>query len=274
MPFSVKKIVAFGAAFGISVVLAACGLYWLLSRPRGWDGHSVKGISVMVFQSYRGDAGNFSPSGWDLQLVLQNDARSDYIFPVNFKLFTRDATSSALREMKVAIDHPYIIPAKEKTEVRVQIAYSCESTDLETGKTTQSPSRECFNDAFGHSSGFVGFDYATHTRVDLPKPEYAGGPDDAKATPNSAGVTAPDKESNGYDKVYACGVADHLVTNCKTHHFLPLKVPGDPYADLAFSKPLPLLPMPPRGYALDPSPSTCRVANEWHNYCRSIKLSD
>lgn len=150
---------------------------------------------------------------------------------------------------------------------------SCESTDLETGKTTQRSSRECFDDAFGHSSGFVGFDYATHTRVDLPKPEYAGGPDDAKATPNSAGVTAPDKESDWYSKVYACGAADHLVTNCKTHHFLPLKVPGDPYADLASATRY-LCYRCPKGYALDPSPSTCRVANEWHNYCRSKKLSD
>ena len=191
----------------------------------------------MVFQSYRGDAGSFSPSGWDLQLVLQNDAHSDYTFPVDFKLFTRDATSSALREMKVAIDHPYIIPAKEKAEVRVQIAYSCESTDVETGETTQRPSRECFNDAFGHSSGFVGFDYATHTRVDLPKPEYAGGPDDAKATPNSAGVTAPDKESDWYNKVYACGAADHLVTNCKTSPLLAFESARRPLCRPCFQQP-------------------------------------
>ena len=82
-----------------------------------------------------------------------------------------------------------------------------------------------------------------------------------------------DKGTDWFKKVDACGVADHLVVSCKAQHFLPLNVPGDPYADYAYSNPLPRLPMLPKGYTLDPNKSDCRTANEWKVYCESNKLS-
>jgi hypothetical protein len=139
-----------------------------------------------------------------------------------------------------------VIPAKEKAEVHAQYEYSCADTDL-AGKTSQRPSHQCFNDAFDHISGFVSFDYVAHTRIDLPKPLYAGGPDDAPAKSDSSRLTPPDKEKDWFRKVDAGGVADRLVVSCKAQHFLPLNVTGDPYADSAYSDPLPMLPTPPKG---------------------------
>ena len=108
---------------------------------------------------------------------LQTESRpasSGITGPLRPEYAAREEPSLALTETQVKLPHPYVIPAKERAEVDASMDYSCGNTD-EAGKITQRPEQECFNDAFVRISGFVGFDYSTHTRLDLPKPTFSPG---------------------------------------------------------------------------------------------------
>jgi len=254
--------------------------------------------------SVTGEPEHFDGSGFRLEFVLENKTRNDYTVPSDFKLFSRDDRSSALSEIKVTFDHPFVVPAKERAEVTADIEYSCRTENMETGITTERPADDCFNEEFGHMSGLVGFDSATHTRVDIPKPTFQGGipAGEASARPgpganNDLGfrpakpvehgpwedyqkpraddrvrMTAPDK-GDTFDRIAACMVADKLVISCKAQHFPPRHIAGDPYAELSWQDPLPTLPRPPAGATLDPNAGTCGAAYQWDNYCRAKKMS-
>ncbi|MGA2898597.1 MAG: hypothetical protein ABSE27_13515 [Acidobacteriaceae bacterium] len=183
MTFDVKKTVVFGAAFGVAAVLASVAMLWISSRPKGWDSNSIKCAKLTVLQTLAdvpanpttGEPEHFEGSGFRVEFVLENHTRNDYTVPQDLKLFTRDDRSSALSELKATFDHPYVIPANERAEVDADVEYSCGVTDMGTGKKTERPEQECFNDEFGHVAGFVGFDFATHTRLDLPRPTFSKG---------------------------------------------------------------------------------------------------
>ncbi len=183
MTLDLKKTAAFGAAFGVAAVLTLAALFWVVTRPKGWDTGSVKANSLAVSQtladvpanSTTGEPEYFEGAGFSLKIVLENKARTDYTFPEDFKLFSRNDRSSALSEVKITIDHPYVIPAKERAEVDVRMEWSCTDEETATGKKSERPAQDCFNDVFGHTSGLVGFDYGTHTRIDIPKPTFLGG---------------------------------------------------------------------------------------------------
>ena len=183
MTFDVKKTAVFGAAFGVVAVLGIVALHWLSSRPKGWDTNAIKCSKLTVLQTLAdvpagpstGESEHFEGSGFSVEFVLENHTGNDYTVPQDLKLFTRDDRSSALSEIKVKFDHPYVIPANERAEVDANVEYSCGSTDLDTGKRSERPEQECFNDEFGHVVGLVGFDYSTHTRLDLPRPTLSKG---------------------------------------------------------------------------------------------------
>lgn len=187
MTFDIKKTAAFGAGFGVAVVIATAAAYWLTSRPKGWDSNSIKCPKLTVLQTFTdvpanphtGEVEHFEGSGFSVEFILENHTRNDYTVPQDLKLFTRDDRSSALSELKVTFDHPYVIPANERAEVDANVEYSCVSSEMDTGKRTEQPEQECFNDEFGHVAEFVGFDYVTHKRLDLPRPTFSKGYDAA-----------------------------------------------------------------------------------------------
>ena len=130
--------------------------------------------------------------------------------------------------------------------------------------------RTCFDDAVADVGGFVALDYSSKVRIELPKPILAPGQDksEQKKTTNSEGnLIAPDK-GDMFDRVAACQEADRLVTECNAKN-LGADKPWVKYG--GFSKPLPPLPTPPKGYKLDASESVCKVVIEWQNFCRTHK---
>jgi hypothetical protein len=182
MTFDVKKTIALGASFGIAAVasvgIVAGVVHWLSSRPKSWDASSIKCTRLTVVPTYSdvpanpatGEKERVEVSGFSVEFVLENTTRKDYTLPADLPFFAREEPSSALTETQVKLAHSYVIPANERAEVDAHMDFSCGSTN-EAGKTT--PELECFNDAFVRISGFVGFDYSTHTRVDLPKPTFS-----------------------------------------------------------------------------------------------------
>lgn len=183
MAFDVKKTAVLGASFGIAAVLSGVAVHWFSSRPKGWDSGSIKGGKLTVVQTFTdvpaytatGEPEHFVGSGFSLDFILENHTGNDYTVPQGLKLFARDDRSAALNELKVTFDHPYLVPANDRAEVDANIEYSCGSLDLATGKETQRPAQECFDEKFGHTAGLVGFDNSTHIRIDLPKPTFSKG---------------------------------------------------------------------------------------------------
>ena len=68
------------------------------------------------------------------------------------------------------LDHSFIIPAKERALLRVEVERSCSTIDSETRRETERDPQTCFKDAFGSVVGFVGLDSQTRTRLNLLKP--------------------------------------------------------------------------------------------------------
>jgi hypothetical protein len=181
MPFDWKRPVVIGASFALTVVaatIAVVGIFhWYNSRPPSWDASTIRGISTTVSQTFdlSEQRKEFTASGFMLVFVLENTSGRDYTVPENLRLFERSRKTGALEELKARLDHSFVVPAKEKTEVHASVEYGCSTEDLETGKTAERDGGTCFKDAFGSVTEFVGFDDNTHTRLNLPKPIYAGG---------------------------------------------------------------------------------------------------
>ena len=130
MAFDVRKTAVFGAAFGVAAVLAAVAVHWFASRPKGWDSNSIQCAKLTVVQTFtdvpskfgpNGDPEHFEGSGFILEFVLENHTRTDYTVSQDLKLFARDDRSSALSELKVTLEHPYLIPAGERAEVDANV---------------------------------------------------------------------------------------------------------------------------------------------------------
>ena len=129
-------------------------------------------------------------SGFHVSFVVENKTGSDFNFPQSAKFFKRNVKTQALEEVKLALDHPFVIPAHERAQLTASMEYSCSEENLDTGKTTEREGKECFQDAFGDVSEFVAFDYDSRTRLNLPKPTfYAGTEQTPKPAANSV---APD----------------------------------------------------------------------------------
>jgi hypothetical protein len=176
-----------GAGFAfVAALIVGAALWWYSSRAQSWDASTIKGTNTTVSQTFDLDEQkkDYIASGFMLVFILQNTSGKDYTVPENLRLFERSSKSGALEELKVKLDHPFVVPAKEKTEVHASMEYGCSDEDMATGKTTERDGATCFKDAFGNVTDFVGFDDATHTRLNLPKPIFYGG----TAEPAKTGV--------------------------------------------------------------------------------------
>jgi hypothetical protein len=112
--------------------------------------------------------------------------------------------------------------------------------------------RTCFDDALADVAGFVALDHSSKIRIELPKPVLATGQaknEQKNVTDSEGNLLAPDK-GDVFDRIAACQEADRLVTECNAKN-LGTNKPWVKYG--GFSKPLPSLPTPPKGYKLDAS---------------------
>jgi hypothetical protein len=274
MPFDWKRPAAIGASFALTAVaaiVAVVGIFhWYSSRPQSWDARTIKGISTTVSQTFDLDEQrkDFTASGFMLVFVLENTSGRDYTVPENLRLFERSSKTGALEELKAKLDHSFVVPAKEKTEVHASVEYGCSNEDLATGKTTERDGETCFKDAFGNVTDFVGFDDNTHTRLNLPKPVYAGGTSQPAKADNGM---APDR-GKPWERYAACAQATKLVPVCKQQRIAleDGKAAADGWTPVG---PLPAIPPLPNGFNLDPGEANCRMAYQWDYYCRKQGMS-
>src|SRR5882757_3558946 len=143
MPFDWKRPTVIGASFGLTAavaLIATAGLFhWYSSRPQSWDSSTIKGISTTVSQTFDFDEQQrqLNASGFMLIFILENTGGRDYTVPQNLRLFERSSKTGALEEVKAKLDHSFVIPAREKTEVHASVEYGCSTEELETGKKTE-----------------------------------------------------------------------------------------------------------------------------------------
>ena len=173
---ALRKKAVFGAAFGmaaaLTLIVAGGFIYWLSHRPKGMDATAIRAMTSSATQTFVEDDAkrDLTPSGFQLIFVLANTTGRDYTLPADVKLFKRDGRTGALSELDGKPRHSFLIPAKDRAEVWIDIEYSCADLNMETGVTTQRDSQTCYNDAVGSVSGFLALDYSNHIRIDLPKP--------------------------------------------------------------------------------------------------------
>lgn len=143
MAFDWKCPAVIGASFALTAVVVVLallgGFYWYRFRPQSWDASTIKGITTTAAETFNLDEQKheFTASGFVLTFVLENTSKSDYTVPENLRLFERSSKSGALEELKAKLDHPFAVPAKEKTEVRATVDYGCSEGDMTTGKTSE-----------------------------------------------------------------------------------------------------------------------------------------
>jgi hypothetical protein len=223
-----KKTAIFGAAFGIAAMLTMFAifglLHWYGSRPKPWNAETIRSISTTATQSFTLDekANSFTGTGFDLAFVVENRTASDYTVPQDLKLFKRNRRSLALEEFNAKLEHPFMIPAKERAEIQAEVEYGCNTLELETGKKTERDAQTCFNDAFGDVAGFVGFDYETRTRLNLLNPELYrpnGAPQDSLT-----GI-APDR-GKPWERYADCQEGERLVALCNQANIRAVQISG------------------------------------------------
>ena len=235
---------------------------------------AIKAVSASVSQTFNvnDEKKEITPNGFEMYFVVANTTGHDYTLPDDVKLFKRDAKTGALSELSGKLDHAFLIPAKDKAEIRISLDYGCADEDMVTGVTTQRDSQKCYDDAVGSVNGFLALDYNNHMRIELPKPALAPTPPNTPVQVKSklsdkAGLP-PDK-GDIFDRVAACQRGERLAKACKAQHFTVGK-DNVAYYD-GWETPLPSLPVPPASYELDPNQADCGTAYQWQNFCRSKK---
>jgi len=109
-------------------------------------------------------------TGFQFTFVLENTSNHDYTIPEGLDLFVRQHNLSALEHFDGKLDHAFLIPAKERTQIYLNADLSCTTFHISTGAETERDDKTCFKDGFGTVDGFVGLDEATKTRINLLMP--------------------------------------------------------------------------------------------------------
>jgi hypothetical protein len=261
-----KRPVLWGASFGVAAVLTLFVIFevinWYSSRPKKWDTDAVKGISTTVSQIFTFDNNQMKGAGFSASFIVENSTSRDFIVQ-NLQFYKREVKSQALEEVKLTLDHQFVIRAHERSEVTASMDYSCSASDLVTGVTSEREGKECFQDALGGVSEFVAFDNGSHIRLNLPKPVFYEGKEPTPKAANSG--VAPDHAAP-WDKYWACSEARRLTPICKREK-IELGEAQAVAGGWTLAGPLPTLPRPPKGLTLDPTASTCKIAYQWDSYC-------
>lgn len=268
-----KRPALWGAAFGVaavltlSVVLAV--IHWYTSRPKAWNADAIKGISTTATQYFSFDESDkvskFKGDGFNISFIVENKTGKDFTLQQNTTFYKREVKSQALEEIKLTLEHPYVIPSHERAEVIASIESSCRDENLDTGITRERDGKECFQDALGDVSEFVAFDYDSRIRLNLPKPVFYAGAEPAPKASTKA--IAPDN-AEPWDVYWACSEAHRLAPICKRSKIAvdEAKASADGWTPVGK---LPTLVRPPKDYVLEPTAETCRIMYQWDAYCRT-----
>jgi hypothetical protein len=110
-------------------------------------------------------------SGFSLDFALQNNTARDIMIREDATIMKHLLRGGTLADAMAAKPYrSYFIPAHQRAEVSIQLAYACDEEDLETGAVRDRDSRVCFNEALADSDGLVLFDHINRIQVTLPKP--------------------------------------------------------------------------------------------------------
>jgi hypothetical protein len=266
-----KRPAIWGAAFGVAATLTLLvGLaliHWYTSRPKAWNADAIKGINTTAVQTFGFDdsdkVSKFKGSGFSISFIVENKTGKDFALQQDSKFFKREAKSQALEEIKLSIEHPYVIPAHERAEVVASMESSCREENLATGITRERDGKECFQDALGDVSEFVVYDYDSRIRLNLPKPAFYAGAESTPKTPING--IAPDN-AKPWDEYWACSEAQRLTPICKQSK-IELDQAQASAGGWTPVGALPTLVRPPKGYVLDASAETCKIMYQWDYYC-------
>jgi hypothetical protein len=184
---------AFGVAAGLTLLVGLGFIYWFTSRTKEWNSVAIKGISTTASQYFSFDESDkvskFKGDGFHIAFIVENKTGKDFTLQQNTTFYKREVKSQALEEIKLTLEHAYVIPAHERAEVVSSMESSCREENVETGITRERDGKECFQDALGDVSEFVAFDYDSRIRLNLPKPVFYAG---AEPTPKASNNSTPD----------------------------------------------------------------------------------
>ena len=207
---------AFGVAAGLTLFVGLAFIHWYTSRPKAWNADAIKGISSTASQYFSFDENDkiskFKGDGFHISFIVENTTGKDFTLPQNTTFYKREEKSQALEEIKLTLEHAYVIPARERAEVVATIESSCREMNEDKEVTRERDGKECFHDALGDASEFVAFDYDSRIRLNLPKPSFYGGTEPTPKT-SSNGI-APDN-AKPWDEYWACSEAKRLTPICK-----------------------------------------------------------
>jgi len=192
-----KRPVLWGTAFGVAAVLTLFAgialIHWYTSRPKAWNADAIKGISSTASQYFSFDehdkVSKLKGEGFNISFILENKTGKDFTLQQNTKFYKREVKSQALEEIKLTLEHLYMIPAHERAEAVASIESSCREENMDTGITRERDGKECFQDALGDISEFVVYDYDSRIRLNLPKPSFYAGKEQPSKTLN---IPTPD----------------------------------------------------------------------------------
>jgi hypothetical protein len=265
-----KRSVLWGASFGIAAALtlsiSLAVIYWCTSRPKAWNVNAIKGISSTADEYFDLDNNKFKGGGFRAVFVIENTTSADITLPQDLRFYKREMKSQALEEIKLTLIHQFVIPARERAEITAHMEYSCSESDLDTGVTTEREGKQCFQDAIGDVSEFVAFDNTSHIRLNLPKPVFYAGKEATRDLPPASAAVAPD-HGDSYDRLWACSEARRLAPICKRDK-IELGEERVATNGWTVAGPLPTLPIPPKGYLMEPGSETCKIIYQWAFYCR------
>ena len=267
-----KRPVLWGATFGVAAVLTLFTLlaatHWYTSRPKAWNADAIKGISTTAVETSTLDESDkvskLQGSGFSISFIVENKTGKDFTLQQNTKFFKREAKSQALEEIKLTLEHPYVIPAHERAKVVASMEWGCREWNLDTGIARELDGKECFQNALGDVSEFVVYDYDSRIRLNLPKPSFYAGAESTSKT-SSNGV-APDN-AKPWDEYWACSEAQRLTPICKKAK-IELDQAQASEGGWTLVGPLPTMVRPPKDLVLLPSAETCKIMYQWDYYCR------
>lgn len=177
MNLTVKKWICISTGFGAGAVLMVAlllgGIAWYSSRPVPWNRNALSIVWSEAYETFDLDpkTRQLKHADFWLNFALQNNTARDITIPEDATIMKRLLKGGALADATAAKLHrSCFIPAYQRAEVSIQLAYACTEEDLKTGAVRDRDSRVCFNEALADSDGLVLFDHINRIQVALPKP--------------------------------------------------------------------------------------------------------
>ncbi|HXX24448.1 MAG TPA: hypothetical protein VEO19_14980 [Terriglobia bacterium] len=172
-----KKWIVIGVSGGFTLAvlsaLIVLGFIRYSSRPVPWNTGALSVVWSKAEETYQVNekTREFHLAGFSLEFALQNNTPWDIEIPADAAIMKHLLKGGTLAEEAGArLEHPYFIPASQRAEVSIRLAYGCSDEDLTTGTVSYRDTPVCFNDALGDSDGLVLLDHKNRIEVTLPKP--------------------------------------------------------------------------------------------------------